>query len=180
MKQCCKVVSHHCKVIFLSCKCVLQWYEPKLQEIDNKLKNDNQHVNTMKKILLLCAVMTAMCFGVSAQNATVTGRILQYGSSEPVFFSQVKILKDSIPIAECTTEFDAKFKLVVPLGDYILSISHIGYYDNTILLSVKGDIDVGVVYLEKEPVYYIIREDEGIIRRNLETPFGIEKLTIQY
>lgn len=135
----------------------------------------------MKKILMICAAMVAMAFGASAQSATVIGRVLQYDSNEPVIFSQVKIFRDSISIAECTTEFDAKFKLVVPLGDYILSISHIGYYNNTILLSVKGDTDVGVVYLEKEPVHYIIREDESIIiRRRPETPFGIEKLTIQY
>lgn len=135
----------------------------------------------MKKTLMICAAMVAMAFGVSAQSATVIGRVLQYDSNEPVIFSQVKIFRDSISIAECTTEFDAKFKLVVPLGDYILSISHIGYYNNTILLSVKGDTDVGVVYLEKEPVHYIIREDESIIiRRRPETPFGIEKLTIQY
>lgn len=135
----------------------------------------------MKKTLMICAAMVAMAFGASAQSATVIGRVLQYDSNEPVIFSQVKIFRDSISIAECTTEFDAKFKLVVPLGDYILSISHIGYYNNTILLSVKGDIDVGVVYLEKEPVHYIICEDESIIiRRRPETPFGIEKLTIQY
>lgn len=135
----------------------------------------------MKKTLMICAAMVAMAFGASAQSATVIGRVLQYDSNEPVIFSQVKIFRDSISIAECTTEFDAKFKLVVPLGDYILSISHIGYYNNTILLSVKGDTDVGVVYLEKEPVHYIIREDESIIiRRRPETPFGIEKLTIQY
>lgn len=134
----------------------------------------------MKKIMLVCVAMTAMCFGVSAQNAMVTGRILQYGSGNPVYFSDVEIFEDSISIAECTTEFDAKFKLVVPLGDYVLSISHIGYYKNTIQLSVKGNIDVGVVYLEKEPVHYIIREDESILRKIPETPFGIEKLTIQY
>lgn len=135
----------------------------------------------MKKTLMICAAMVAMAFGASAQSATVIGRVLQYDSNEPVIFSQVKIFRDSISIAECTTEFDAKFKLVVPFGDYILSISHIGYYNNTILLSVKGDTDVGVVYLEKEPVHYIIREDESIImRRRPETPFGIEKLTIQY
>lgn len=135
----------------------------------------------MKKTLMICAAMVAMAFGASAQSATVIGRVLQYDSNEPVIFSQVKIFRDSISIAECTTEFDAKFKLVVPLGDYMLFISHIGYYNNTILLSVKGDTDVGVVYLEKEPVHYIIREDESIIiRRRPETPFGIEKLTIQY
>ena len=55
-----------------TCDSLLQWCEPKLQKIDNKLKNDNQHTNTMKKILLVCAAMLAFIIIAPAQSKNVT------------------------------------------------------------------------------------------------------------
>lgn len=51
-----------------TCDSLLQWCEPKLHKIDNKLKNDNQHTNTMKKILLVCAAMGALLVSCSKEK----------------------------------------------------------------------------------------------------------------
>ena len=110
MKQCCKAVSHHCKVIFQSCKCVLQWCEPKLHKTDNKLKNDNQHTNMMKKILLLCAAIIAFVscnnYGANYSNDSTPADTTPYEESniDPLLNEMIEVDVSYAPRTELTDE----------------------------------------------------------------------------
>ena len=89
----------------------------------------------MKKALFVFAAILAFAANASAQIVSVTGVVLtepRYLSYEIVPFSRITLTTaDSIPIAEYTTGFDARFKLEVVPGNYTLTASHPGYHTSS-------------------------------------------------
>lgn len=92
------------------------------------MKNDSQHTNTMKKILMLCEAMVAMAFGVSAQNigdsVIISGRILlDFEETDcPTPYEQIDVLIDNhYMILDVTkTNSDGFFSFKMPKGKYRL------------------------------------------------------------
>ena len=58
-----------CETDLHDCKRVLQWCEAKLHGRNNKSKLNNKHIETMKKIMLVCAAM----FTLAAMTACKSG-----------------------------------------------------------------------------------------------------------
>lgn len=56
-------------------------------KIDNRLKNDNQHTNTMKKILLLCAMLFVFASTTSAQSVDS----IDYNNGENNIFREYEL-----------------------------------------------------------------------------------------
>ena len=57
-----------CETDLHDCKRVLRWCEAKLHGRNNKSKLNNKHIETMKRILMLCAAMFALVANAQSEQ----------------------------------------------------------------------------------------------------------------
>jgi hypothetical protein len=83
----------------------------------------------MKMVLSVLAGILAMAQTLSAQHANIQGKILDATDNTPVISANVLLLKqDSTYISGINSDLDGMFEMKnIPAGNYLLSVSYLGY-----------------------------------------------------
>ncbi|MGR3811967.1 TonB-dependent receptor domain-containing protein [Jiulongibacter sp. NS-SX5] len=84
----------------------------------------------MKKFLQNTFVLTLLsCATAMAQTGTISGKVIDEGSSDPLAFSTIRIFStaDSVLVEGNITDDLGKFSLNVPYGQYYANVEFIGY-----------------------------------------------------
>lgn len=126
------------------------------------------------------AALTLLIFSsVSAIAVNITGTVKDASTTEPLMEATVRLLaqKDSTFIKGVTTSIDGKFTLKgVKAGDYILSITYIGYSDyNQNLKVASSNVRLGVIEM-KEASHLL-----GVVNVvATKTPIKVMEDTVEY
>lgn len=108
----------------------------------------------MKKfIILLMALFSTL--NIVAQNIQIKGSIIDKEENRPVEFANIALYTiDSTFVSGCSSNGKGLFKIdKIPVGDYYINISYIGYEASTIILSaLSRNTDLGNIILEPASV----------------------------
>ena len=138
--------------------------------------------------ILLPLLLLALSFGLPAQSGPragkVTGQLVDAGTQEPLGFANVVIytVGDSL-VSGVTTDLDGKFTIeAVPLGEYRLEASYIGYdtKNQTVELSAAElFIRTGQIQLEtagEDLEEIVVTADRAVMELGLDRKvFNVEK-----
>lgn len=104
----------------------------------------------MKKLLLLLFCATTINTAISA--ATIKGTIKDSTTKEPIGYVNISIKdKNNKLITGGTSDDDGTFSVAAEKGNYIITLSFIGYKNFQKEISVKSDVvNLGVIYLEED------------------------------
>ena len=109
----------------------------------------------MKKIILL-ALLTVMTMTAMAQNRTITGRLVDKGTKEPMVQTTVQLLTtDSTFVTGGVTNEKGEFSINAPKsGAYLLKISSIGYITSIkkLMMEKDNDLAMGTVQLTADAI----------------------------
>ncbi len=88
-----------------------------------------------------------------AENS-ITGKVFDAGSRKPIDFANVSVsvLNDSVPLTGVTTDEDGSF-FITPLknGDYVVTVSFMGYKDQRRTIKLQGNaVDLGKIVLRED------------------------------
>lgn len=112
-------------------------------------------MTTMKRLLLLIALITASTISALAQRA-ITGKIVESDSKEPMAMTTVQLLRtDSTLAAGMLTAENGSFNIKAPAdGKYILKVSCVGFKNYTRALTVADgkNVELGTVAMEVDAI----------------------------
>ncbi len=107
----------------------------------------------MNKFLSIRLFVLFICFAISANsNAQIKGILKDSTDKSSVLFANVTLLKttDSTLVTGATTNEKGEFKIKkVKDGEYIFKVSFIGYETLTKNIQVKGQMDLGTIYIKR-------------------------------
>ena len=111
-------------------------------------------MKSTKFIQLILGLFLTLPFSLFSQNdATVTGKVLEFTSKNPLEYATVIIYaqKDSSIISGETTNAQGVYNITIPHGDYFGKIEFIAYYPQVIepftLTSENNILDIGMTEL---------------------------------
>lgn len=93
-----------------------------------------------------------------AQSLSITGRLLQEDTGEPLAFATVILYAtaDSSMVANALSENDGQFRLQAGPGSYYLEVTYVGYEDKRIpdiqLRAGEGDLELGAIDIRSSSV----------------------------
>ena len=105
----------------------------------------------MKKVF--CIITLMMCFASAVFAIDVTGKLVDLSDNQPVVGAYLLLQKtDSTQVAQATSDANGAFKLSAPdAGDYVLSITSVGYAKQTITLNnLQKNINLGSIEMIEE------------------------------
>ena len=117
------------------------------------IKNSNQIIMTTKGITFILFLL-CITSSIFAQQITVTGKVIEKNSEQPVEFATVmladKTTKSSI--VGITTDIDGNFKLQAENADFYVEVSFIGFKKTTIesFEVVNGKVNLGAIVLAED------------------------------
>lgn len=118
-------------------------------------------MNVMKKIIGLSGLLALVCIlPLMAQadaNRSISGKLLDKESKQPVEQANVRLLKqsDSTFVTGKATDADGSFHIAVADGRYIVQISYVGYLDlyrDVEISASKPTAALGSIYLSSDNV----------------------------
>ncbi len=99
----------------------------------------------------LCLVTIASMVAIAQQNTTITGKVVDAGSEQPIPYATVVAVNSVTAkmVAGATTDFDGKFTVASPTSSVFLVVSFIGFRTDTLrqLTATEGGSDAGVIHL---------------------------------
>ena len=109
----------------------------------------------MKKIIFL-ALMAVMAMTAMAQNRTITGRLVDKETKEPMVQTTVQLLTaDSTFVTGGVTNEKGEFSIAAPKsGAYLLKISSIGYITSVkkLMMEKDNDLAMGTVQMTADAI----------------------------
>jgi hypothetical protein len=129
----------------------------------------------------LRAVIVILFVSITAYSraAIVKGSAVDASDTSALVEATVKLLKndkDSTYVKGTTTRQSGGFTLEnVAAGDYLLSLSYVGYDDKIIKVSVRGNVDVGQVKLSANT---IMLKDAVVV--GVVSPVVVKEDTVEY
>ncbi len=129
----------------------------------------------MKKIIITITgcIISALSF---AQDISLTGRILDENSKDPIGYANISLEKDSKPIKGTSSMEDGSFIFThIPVGIYTLKVSFIGYGESSRNISITGknkDIKLGKIFLQEDSKQL---EDVEIVTQGSQVKFELDK-----
>jgi len=134
---------------------MLQFVDLKFTDCDMKkfIKFAGQRMASVKMMLLVVA-MSSFSVIYAQEKHDVIGKLIEAKSNQPIPFASVSLLRASDPtlIHGATSDEKGIFKIsAVVKGHYMLSVSFVGYktVSKDLYIISKGDIDVGIIYLNE-------------------------------
>lgn len=132
----------------------------------------------MKRIFLvanLFLLLFTTCI-VNAQSKTITGKIVEATSQQPIEFATVLIADKATqkPITGTTTSEDGSFEFSTVESNFIIEVSFIGFQKKTFntYQVKKGNIDLGTILLEEDKEQL----DEVVVSAEVsQTVFKLDK-----
>ncbi|HHS95328.1 MAG TPA: TonB-dependent receptor [Phaeodactylibacter sp.] len=89
----------------------------------------------MKKILLACFVLFSFTFLAKAQQYTISGRITDADTKEPLIGATI-MTQDA---TGAVTDFEGNYSLTLPKGEYLLTVSYVSYSTQEIAIDLSAD-----------------------------------------
>lgn len=123
----------------------------------------------MKRTVLFTFLF--LTFAIFAQDVKIVGKITDQNTSEGLIGASVQYA----PGKGTVTNFDGEFELLVPKGEYELTVTYSGYVEQKIKVNAKdkiNTINVGLSTIELDEVEVI-----GNIATDRETPVAITQIT---
>lgn len=109
----------------------------------------------MKRLLLLVAISAASTLSAFAQR-TITGKIVEGDSKEPMAMTTVQLLRqDSTVATGVLTAENGNFKLKAPAdGRYILKVTSVGFksYMNNLTVANGKDVPLGTIEMAMDAI----------------------------
>jgi iron complex outermembrane recepter protein len=125
----------------------------------------------MKRITFI-VLLFVVCLGASAQSI-IKGKIIDQQTKESLIGAAVMVDGTSKGTA---AQLDGSFTLKIANGDYKLSISFIGYKEKKVDVSVKGDMDLGVIELESSAIGLNELVIMASFARDRQTPVSVSRI----
>jgi ferric enterobactin receptor len=103
--------------------------------------------------LLILIGLGAFCQEKATRNFTISGRVLDAQSKQPIEFTTIALLKDTSkkPVDGTITDKKGVFALKnIPSGLYRINVTSLGYREVTIQRNVVQDFTIGDILLQSE------------------------------
>lgn len=126
----------------------------------------------MKKIVSII-VLSALV--MSTYAAQVTGKVIDYGTKQPIDFANVSVLKsnEQAPIGGTITDAAGGFSLELKDGQYTVVVSFMGYSEQKREITVAGkDVNMGRIQL-KEDAHQL--QDVEVVGQGSSMRFELDK-----
>ncbi len=125
----------------------------------------------MRKLLSLLAVLLLYVTIASAQNRTVTGRVLDE-NGKPVPFATVQIRGD---LTATSADAQGNFKINTQTND-VLIISAVNYTSKEVVVTTADNISISLVTIAKTETEVVVTA-QGIRRRPRELGYSLAKIS---
>lgn len=108
----------------------------------------------MKCKLTLLVVLGIFSGLLTAQNIKLSGRVVDKSNTQPIEFANISLLKDdSTFVAGIYSDIDGRFSFNNAVGDYLVSISYMGYQTSyTPVKHLTDNKDLGDINIEPSSV----------------------------
>jgi iron complex outermembrane recepter protein len=113
--------------------------------------NNKPNAGIMKKMLLYCLVcMANLALSVQIQGqARISGTVADSLSGDELPGANIKVLNENKGTSADQAGF---FRVELAPGNYVLSISNVGYLTKEIPLTLIGDLNLGKIYLKSATI----------------------------
>jgi outer membrane receptor protein involved in Fe transport len=126
-------------------------------------------------LFAICLMFTILCQGLSAQNITIRGSVVESRNNSPVEFATVVLTNSSNDMIDgTTTDKQGAFQLESSTENFIITVSFIGFSEVKITdyKIVAGTVDLGTIRLSEEGQ----RLEEIVVRaEKSQTEFKLDK-----
>jgi iron complex outermembrane recepter protein len=130
----------------------------------------------LQKSLLLLIVICFYCAqSLSAQKQTITGKVTDAKTSEPLAGVSVKI--KAVKSGGTSTDKDGAFSLLAATGD-VLEFSFVGFKTETVTISAATSINVSLTSASTELNEVVFVGSRGAARAKIETPVPVDIIKI--
>ena len=121
----------------------------------------------MKTKLLFLAVLFCSAITATANNARISGRIMDANDKSAIIGATVLLMQDTMQAAGTTTDNNGKFTLNAENGDYILELSYIGYETIRMALTVNDNTHIGTIQMQEGTTELgeVVVESQAIIQK---------------
>jgi iron complex outermembrane recepter protein len=128
-----------------------------------------------KSLLFLIALCICSSPSLFAQKQTITGRVTDTKTSEPMAGVSVKI--KAAKAGGTITDRDGAFSLAAAAGD-VLEISFVGFKTETVTISSAASINVSLTVASTELNEVVFVGSRGAARAKIETPVPVDIIKI--
>ena len=104
----------------------------------------------MKRFLF---ILLSFAFTLSVLAAEITGKVIDFGTKQPIDFANVSVLKsiDGVPVTGAVSDADGNFSIEVADGKYIVVVSFMGYTEQKKEVTVAGKpVNLGRIQLRED------------------------------
>ena len=103
------------------------------------------------RFTFLLLLLAGLAMPAAAQDAAVTGRVVDAGNSLPLPTATVALYAADSLVAGSTTNIEGAFRVEAPTGTYDVRVSFVGYEEvRQLELAVSGETDLGEIGLVPE------------------------------
>lgn len=137
----------------------------------SKMKTENY---TYVRLLGLALILSLCCTQL-AFAAKITGKVIDFGSKQPIDFANVSVLKgqDPAPLSGTITDEKGNFVLEMADGNYVLVVSFMGYTEQRRELTVAGkDVNLGKIALKEDTQ---VLQDVEVVGQGSSMRFELDK-----
>ena len=127
------------------------------------------------RILLYFSLSIGLPIVTWAQDAVLQGIITDSQTKEPISFATIATTKGN-KLSGVQTDFDGKYSLSLPAGDYTISITFVGYttINKEITLSAGQNLNLDIPLVEENQILETVVVSEGKFAKKL----GEQTLTV--
>src|ERR1017187_4694454 len=90
----------------------------------------------MKRIALFLILFTFVVIAES-QQFSVSGKVSDKGTNEPLYFANIRVLNSSLGTS---SNRNGDYELKLNRGEYLLTVSYIGYISDTVLIVLDKNL----------------------------------------
>ena len=118
---------------------------------------------------ILCLLLVAnVAFG-----AQVTGRVIDFGTKQPVDFANVSVMNGDNLVTGTVTDEKGNFAIEVKDGKYVLVVSFMGYKESRKEITVAGKpLNVGRISLQEDSQ---VLQDVEVVGQGSSMRFELDK-----
>ena len=126
----------------------------------------------MKRLFYISALLA---LSLSTFAAQVTGKVIDYGTKQPIDFANVSVLKsiDGLPVTGTVTDSEGNFSIELADGKYILVVSFMGYTEQKKELTVADKpVNMGRIALREDA---LVLQDVEVVGQGSSMRFELDK-----
>lgn len=120
-------------------------------------------------------IMALLALSIGLYAAEVTGKVIDYGTKQPIDFANVSVLKagETTPVGGTITDADGAFKLELKDGPYTIVVSFMGYSEQKRDITVAGKpVNMGRIQLKEDSR---VLQDVEVVGQGSSMRFELDK-----